>query len=68
MLMKKKKVYDYKHQTDSMTDSGAALVNVEVFPESGPVATKAMRPRRGHGWTRGLDGGGSFCGSGCCDG
>ena len=26
-----------------MTDSGAALVNVEVFPKSGPFATKAER-------------------------
>ena len=26
-----------------MTDSGAALVNDEVFPESGPVAAKVER-------------------------
>ena len=26
-----------------MTDSGAALVNDEVFPESGPVAAKFER-------------------------
>ena len=48
-----------------MTDSGAALVNVEVFPKSGPFATKA---ERGHGWLRRLDGEDSFHGSGRSDG